>query len=76
MAVLYEVILKNIINLPARENETLDELVTRADMVRLKEREMVKIQARLKKEKQFNRRVKINTELKKLQQEIKRLKDE
>ncbi len=70
MAVLYEVILKNIIDLPARENETLDELVARVDMVRLKEREMVKIQARLKKEKQFNRKVKINAELKKLQQEI------
>lgn len=70
MKALYQKILKDIIELPVRENETLDKLVARVDLVRLKEREMIKAQAHLKKEKQFNRKVKINAELKKLQQEI------
>ncbi len=73
LGALYRTILKDIIPLSVRKNEPLDGLVARLDLLRIKEREMAKIHARLKKEKQFNRRVKINAELRKLNQEIDKL---
>jgi hypothetical protein len=73
MGTLYRTILKNIIQLPAREEETIDELVTRVDRLQILEREVAKVQTRLKKEKQFNRMVKINAEMRSLKQEIEAL---
>lgn len=70
---LYRTILKNIIALPARDQETIDELVVRIDRLRIKKLEVAKVQTRLKKEKQFNRMVKINAELRSLKQEIEAL---
>jgi len=76
LGALYRAILKDIIPLSVRKNEPLEALVARLDLLRIKERDMARIQARLKQEKQFNRRVKINAELRKLNQEIRGLKDE
>jgi len=67
---LYHSILKGIIPLTSRENETMEELVSRAERMRIMEGEAVKAKARLSKEKQFNRKVEINAELRELIQEI------
>jgi len=71
---LYHTLLRGILPLPSRQNETIDELVSRVEKLRLKEREAVKAEVRLKKEKQFNRKVEINAELRSLKQEIEALK--
>ena len=67
---LYHSLLKGIIPLPIRQNETTGELVLRAENLRIMEREAVKVEARLEREKQFNRRVEINAELRKLKKDI------
>lgn len=75
MGALYQSILKVIIPLPFRKNETLDELVARVDNLHIKERKAAKIESRMKKEKQFNRRVELNRLLNELKQEIEELKN-
>ncbi|MCD4806813.1 MAG: DUF4391 domain-containing protein [Methanococcoides sp.] len=74
MGALYQAFLKAIIPIPFRKNETLDELVTRIDNLYIKERNAAKIESRMKKEKQFNRRVEMNGSLNELKQEIEELK--
>lgn len=74
LGALYQTFLKSIIPLAFRANETLDELVTRVDQLRVKDREAAKINSRMKKEKQFNRRVELNRSLNELKQEIEELK--
>lgn len=74
MAALYQFFLKAIIPLPFRNAETLDELVLRVDLLRSKEREADKLESRMKKEQQFNRRVELNRSLNELKQVIKNLK--
>jgi hypothetical protein len=74
MGVLYQTFIKKIISLPFRNNETLDEIILRIETMRIKEREAKRVQSRLKKEKQFNRKVDFNAKLKHLNQEIEKLK--
>jgi len=74
MGALYLTILKGIIPLSFRKNETLDELVLRADNLRIKEREAARLASNIKKEKQFNRKVELNRSFNKMKQEIKELK--
>ena len=62
-----------LIPLQGRNGESMDELVCRTESLQTKQREAVKAEARLKKEKQFNRKVEINAELRALKQEIKTL---
>lgn len=63
---LYEQLLHRLIPLPARQQETLDELVARVEQAQAKQREVDKASARLAKEKQFNRKVELNAELRQL----------
>jgi len=74
MAALYHSFLKALIPLPFRQSETLDELVLRVDQLRIKEREAEKLESRIKKEKQFNRRVELNRTLNALRSEIEGLR--
>ncbi len=74
LAALYQTFIKSIIPLPPRKDETLADLTSRVDRLRMKEREAAKVDSRLKMEKQFNRKVQLNTELKKLNQDIEQLK--
>lgn len=67
---LYEQLLKRLISLPLRSNENLAELVNRIQLVRLKEIEIQKIKSKLVKEKQFNRKVELNAQLRSIRQEI------
>lgn len=71
---LYEQVLHRLIPLSARPQETLAELVARVEQVQAKQRELDKTTARLAKKKQFNRKVEINAELRKLKIELDELK--
>lgn len=71
---LYEQLLHRLIPLSARPQETLAELVARVEQAQAKQRELDKTKARLAKEKQFNRKVEINAELRKLRTELNGLK--
>ena len=50
--------------------------VERIQSIRLKQREVERIQSRLAREKQFNKRIAINAELRTLTNELKRLRPE
>ena len=73
LEVLYEQLLQRLIPLPFRQNETLAELVSRVEHLRLKENEVQKIISKLAKEKQFNRKVEINAQLRAIRQELENL---
>jgi len=63
---LYEQLLHRLIPFPARPQETLAELIARVEQAQAKQREVDKTSARLAKEKQFNRKVEINAQLRQL----------
>jgi len=67
---LYEQLLHRLMPWPARPQETLAELVARVEQAQAKQRELDKTQARLAKEKQFNRKVEINATLRQLTHEL------
>lgn len=66
---LYEQLLYRLIPWPARPQETLAELITRVEQAQAKQREVDKTSARLVKEKQFNRKVEINSQLRQLKKD-------
>ncbi|MDQ7050392.1 MAG: DUF4391 domain-containing protein [Enterobacterales bacterium] len=70
---LYEHILRELIPLQSREDESLESHIQRMGQVITKNKEVRKLEARMNKEKQFNRKVEMNEELRKLQSEMKRL---
>jgi len=70
---LYEQLIKGLIPLKSRNGEGIDELVARVESLQLKQREAAKTATRLEKEKQFNRKVEVNSELRNLNTEIKEL---
>ena len=74
LAALYEQLLHRLIPLIPRTGESLSDLVERSAQVRSKKREVDQTQVRLNKEKQFNRRVEINAQLRKLQTELEQLR--
>ena len=71
---LYHSLLERIIPLNIRGNESISELVSRADRLGLKERELQKTNAKMLKEKQPNRKIDLNKEVRRLNQEIAQLK--
>ena len=73
LGVLYEQLMQRLIPLTLRKNETLAELVTRVEDLHLKENEVQKIASKLAKEKQFNRKVEINAQLRAIRQELENL---
>lgn len=70
---LYEQMLRMFIPSSNREGESLKAQVERLQIIESKTRECEKLDTRLKKEKQFNRKVAINAELRDLKQELKGL---
>lgn len=71
---LYEQLLRRLVPVAARPNESLGVQVIRAEQVRAKEREIAQAQVRLAKEKQFNRKVEANAKLRQLTTELQALK--
>ncbi len=67
---LYEQLLAPLMPSPARQGERLQQRVERMSMIRLKQREVEKCEGRIQKEKQFNRKVEINAELRALKREL------
>jgi len=67
---LYEYILRELIPLDSRKDESLDAQLERMGQVIAKAREYEKLKARMKNEKQFNRKVEMNAELRVLGDEI------
>jgi len=70
---LYGHLLLPLMPYPAQPGEDLQERVERMEFIRFKHREMERCEARLRKEKQFNRKVSINAELRDLKQELENL---
>ena len=73
MGALYERILVSLIGLSQRSGESLRDLVERASAIRSKQSELKKMTAKINSEKQFNRRVEHNSELRTIQAEIEHL---
>lgn len=71
---LYEQLLRALLPLPARPHETLAEHVARMGALAAKQREADKTAARLENERQFNRKVAINADLRRLQSELEALR--
>ena len=67
---LYEQLLRALLPLPARPHETLVEQVARLGALAAKQREADKTATRLKQERQFNRKVVINADLRRLHSEL------
>ena len=70
MGGLYGHLLQTLIPLASRPGEPTAALISRAEQAAAKQREIQKTQARLTKEKQFNRKVEINATLRQLQNEL------
>jgi hypothetical protein len=73
LAGLYEQFLHRLMPIAARSDEALRDLVARAEQVTAKAREVAKTEARLVKEKQFNRKVEINSTLRLLKAELEQM---
>lgn len=70
---LYAHLLNPLMPFPGRTGEGLQDRVKRIEQIRSRQRELARCEARLRKEKQFNRKVEINAELRALKQEIETL---
>ncbi len=73
LGALYEQLLHRLFPLPPRLQESLAEQVERVGQMRAKQREVDKAATRLAKEKQFNRKVEINAQLRQLKNELEHL---
>ena len=71
---LYDKILTALMPVSPQLEEDIQARVDRVEAIRVKEREVVRIKARLAKEKQFNRRVEINKILRTAKQELAAMK--
>lgn len=70
---LYEQLLRRLMPLPPRSGESLKDQVARLSQVRSKQYEVSKMESRVSKEKQFNRKVELNTQLRQLKTELQAL---
>lgn len=70
---LYELLLHRLVPIAPRTQEPLRNLIARTEAVMTKAKEVAKTEASLAKEKQFNRRVEINSTLRQLKTELNQL---
>ncbi|MBW0281490.1 DUF4391 domain-containing protein [Shewanella xiamenensis] len=75
LGLLYEQLLMRLLPIVARPYEPLAELLERVVQVKAKQREMEKVASKLAKERQFNRRVEMNSLLRQLTNELEQLTD-
>lgn len=73
LASLYEHLIRRHLPLPPRAGEGIRDHVARFAAIQAKEKECQQMEARLNKEKQFNRKVELNTSLRSLRQELEAL---
>lgn len=74
LASLYEHILREIISLAPREDESLAKHIARMELLMTKEKEHKKLASRMHQENQFNRKVELNGKLSTLANEIESLR--
>jgi hypothetical protein len=70
---LYEQILKELVPLAATEGEGIKEQTERFKLIAQKQKEIEQLQRKIHNEKQFNRKVLMNSQLKTLEQQLQRL---
>lgn len=70
LASLYEHLIRRHLALPQRPGESIRDHVARFTAIQAKEKECQQMEARLHKEKQFNRKVEMNAALRTLRQEL------
>ena len=70
LASLYEHLIRRHMPLPQRPNESIRDHVARYTAIAAKEKACQQLEARLNKEKQFNRKVEMNATLRMLRQEL------
>ena len=72
---LYEQLLRQHLGAPNRPGETLRDQLDRLSLILVKQAAAAKLESRLAQEKQFNRKVEINAQLRNIRLEIDRLKN-
>jgi hypothetical protein len=70
---LYEQILKELLPLEANDGEGIKEQTHRFGLITQKQKEIAQLQSKMRNEKQFNRKVEMNNQLKALQQQLDQL---
>lgn len=70
---LYEQLLRGLLPYPARPGESIAAHLERVEAIRRHQRERVKLDAQLQREKQFNHKVALNAQLRTVNQQIERL---
>jgi hypothetical protein len=70
---LYEQLLHRLVPIAPRTQEPLRDLIARTEAVMTKAKEVANAEARLSREKQFNRKVEINSTLRQLKAELEQL---
>ena len=70
LGVLYEKIINSLMTVPKKDGEEIRAYVERLAEIQQKQKQAAKLESRIKKEKQFNRKVELNAELRKLRNEI------
>ena len=70
MEKLYEHMLRSLMPLPPRPEESLKAYAERLGRIQSKQKERVKLETRLQREQQFNRKVEINAQLRGLKNEL------
>lgn len=71
---LYEQMLKALMPIPANEGENIKTQTERLSQITQKQKEITQLQSKMRNEKQFNRKVEMNNQLKTLQQQLEQLK--
>jgi hypothetical protein len=70
---LYEQMLKALMPIPANEGENIKAQTERLSQITQKQKEIAQLQSKMRNEKQFNRKVEMNNQLKTLQQQLEQL---
>lgn len=71
---LYALLLKNLVPFPSTKQEPLESFMERVEKVKIIQRDVSQLEKRLNNEKQFNRKVEINSEIKTHKKTIEQLK--
>lgn len=70
---LYEQMLKALMPIPANEGENIKAQTERLSQITQKQKEIAQLQSKMRNEKQFNRKVEMNNQLKLLETELSKL---
>jgi len=76
LGLLYEMMFRQLMPLPQHRRESLKTQVERLSKLQIALKQAQKLEGRIQKEKQFNRKVELHGELKQLQQDIEKLREE